>query len=295
MFLRDEVHEPHADENQEAGEDLEGGQMVQAHRQRDDHRNDGLDIGVHAHHHRAQPLLADGDEEIGHEGGEDDHIEDLPEHVHGHGREVRRPESADTEREGHQGREQEHPLHEGHHRILPDDGLEDAYVGGETQGVHEHPEDAPDGRGIGPGTDRDAVVDEDQDAHEAERDARHAAPGDLFLDDDGRDDQRHDRAQRAHDGRVDGRRLRDGEQEGQLRHEESEEGRDDHLPDIFLMDVLVRRREQGPQPEQGRRPEGAEAEERHRRDVPVQGDALAADDVEPENGVRREARQVADE
>jgi hypothetical protein len=59
--------------------------------------------------------------------------------------------------------------------------------------------------------------------------------------------------------------------------------------------MLVRGRKQGPQPEKGRRSERTQAKERHRRDIPIQGDALAADDVEPENGVRREARQVADE
>ena len=269
--------------------------MVEAHDQRDDHRDDGLDVGVHADDHGTEAFLADGDEEIGHEGGEDDHVGDLPENVHGHGRQVGSPERAETERQGHQGREEEHPLHEGHHRILADDRLEDAHVGGEAEGVHEHPQDAPDGGGIGPGTDGDAVVDEDQHAHEAECDARHAAPGDPFLDDEGRYDERHDGAQRAHDGGVDGRRLRDGEQEGELGHEEAEERGDDHLPDIFLVDVFVRGRKQGPEPEEGRRAERAQAEERHGRDVPVQRDALAADDIEPENGVGREARQVADE
>ena len=89
--------------------------------------------------------------------------------------------------------------------------------------------------------------------------------------------------------------FRNGEQERKLGHEKPEEGRDNHLPDVFLMDMLMRSREQGPQPEKGRRSEGTQAEERHRCNIPIQGDALAADDVEPENGVGREARQVADE
>ena len=101
--FRHKVHQPDPHEHQQARGDLEGGEVVEAHDQRDDHRDDGLDVGVHADDHRAEAFLADGDEEIGDEGGEDDHVGDLPENVHGHGRQVGRLECAETERQGHQG------------------------------------------------------------------------------------------------------------------------------------------------------------------------------------------------
>ena len=269
--------------------------MVQAHRQGDHHGDDRLDIGIHADHDGLQAFLREGDQEIRDEGGAYHHVDDLPHHFHRHGGQVGGAERAEGEGKRHQRGEEEHPLHERDHGILLDQRFEDAHIGGEAQRVDHHAEDAPDGRRIGPGSDGDAVEDQDQHADQAENDAGHAAPGDALVDDDGRDDERHDGAQRAHDRGVDGRTLRDGEQEGQLRHEQAEEGSDGHLPHVLLRDLLMRGREQRPDPEQGRRPEGAQAEERHRRDVPVDGDVLATDDIESENGVCREARQISDE
>ena len=269
--------------------------MVEPQGQGDDHGDDGLHISVHTDHHWAQALLADRNQEISDEGGADHHEQDLPENVHRDGGQVRSPESAESERKCQERGEQEHPFHECHHGILLDERLEDAHVGGEAQCVDHHPQDAPDGRGIGPGTDGHAIEDKDHHADEAERDAGHAAPGDPFLDDDGRYDERHDGTERAHDGRVDGRAFCDGEQKRQLRHEQPQERSDSHLPEVFPIDLLLRRREQRPDPEQRRRPERPQAEQRHRRNVPVDGYVLATDDVEPENRIGRKACQVAGE
>ena len=49
-----------------------------------------------------------------------------------------------------------------------------------------------------------------------------------------------------------------------------------------------------PNPEQHRRAKGTQTEKRHRRDIPVDGYAFTADDVETEDGVGREARQVSE-
>ncbi len=137
------------------------------------------------------------------------------------------------------------------------------------------------------------MVDEDQHAADAERDPRHTAPGYAFLEENGRNDKCHDGAQRRQDGGINGRGLRDGEQKGDLRHEQAQERRQGHLSHIFACDMFARCRKQRPYPEQRCCAERAQTEQRHRRDVPVHRDPLAADDVEPENGIGRKARQIS--
>ena len=269
--------------------------MVQAHHQGNHHGDDRLDIGIHADHDGLQAFLREGNQEIGDEGGAHHHIDDLPHHIHRHGGQVGCLERTEGEGERHQRGEEEHPLHERDHGVLLDQRLEDPHVGRETQGVDHHTQNAPDGRRVGPGADGNAVEDQDQHADQAQDNTRHTAPRNPLVDDDGRNDERHDRAQRAHDGRIDGRTLRDSEEEGQLRHEQPQKGRDGYLPQIRLRNLLPGRREQRPDPEQRRCSKGTQAEERHRRDIPVDGDVLAADDIESENGVCRKARQVSDQ
>ena len=257
MAFRDEIDQTDARENEDGGQHLQEREMIQAHRQGNHHGDDGLDVGVHAHHDRPQALLRDGNEEIGDEGGADHHVDDLPHHVHRHGRQVGGPERAEGEGECHQRGEEEHPLHEGDDGVLLNQRLKDAHVRGEAQRVDKHTHNTPDGRRIGPGSDGDAVEDQNQHADQTENDARHAAPGDALMNHNGGNDERHNRAQRAHDGRIDGRGLCDGEEEGQLRHEEPEEGRDGDLPHVSFCNLLLRRREERPDPEQRRRSERA--------------------------------------
>ena len=83
-----------------------------------DHRDDGLNIGVHRHHDRTQMFLADRNQEIGYKGRANHDVGHLKCYRKRNSSQMGGGECGKRERKGIKRGEQKHPFHKGHNGIF---------------------------------------------------------------------------------------------------------------------------------------------------------------------------------
>ena len=101
-----------------------------------------LNISVKADDSRAKHLLPYRYQEIGDEGGKENHKTKFEKVSRRHSRHIETNQLLDIERDSDDGREEEHPLHESHHAVFCDERTESSEIHSKKDAVANHIDDA---------------------------------------------------------------------------------------------------------------------------------------------------------